>query len=391
MAEVPSDIPLVDVAWQHRQVRAEIDQGINQLLADPTCDGIEIVKQLESEFALRMGQGVLAVSVQSGTAAEFLILRALGIGAGDEVITVPNSDLATTAAISHTGATPIFVDIDPCTYTMDPSKIEAAISPRTRAIIPVHMYGLPAEMDSILQVAREHGLKVIEDSAIALGAQYYGNMTGTLGDAAFFSFAPRKVLGGIGCGGMITTRDPELAYQVRLLRGFGLPPDEMERPIGHRHQDPGFDHCVEGYNLRLDSVQAIVIRAKFAHLEEWRARRQAVADRYSERLESLPEVVRPTIAAHMRHAWRNYVIRIPERDRVRAQLLERGITAAILYAPPVHLQPVYRWMGLGTGSFHVAEQVASSLLCLPMHPGLEDEQVDRVLDVLVSALREAKL
>ena len=379
------EIPLVDVAWQHRQVRAAIDRDIDRLLNDPTCDGSEFIQQLESNFALRLGRGVHAVSVHSGTAAEFLILRALGIGTGDEVITVPNSDLATTAAISHTGARPVLVDIDPRTHTMDPSKIEAAITARTRAIIPVHMYGRPAEMDPILEIARKRGIKVIEDSAIALGAEYRGALTGTLGDAAFFSFAPRKVLGGIGCGGMVTTRDPELAYQVRLLRGFGLPPEDMERPIGERHKDPGLDHCAEGYNLRLDSVHAIVVRAKFAHLDEWRARRQAVADRYSRRLAAVPGVELPHVPAHMQHAWRNYVVKLQHRERVRAHMLANGITVALLYCPPVHLQPVYKWMGLGPGSLPAAEAAAESLLCLPMHPGLSEEEIERVVSVLIDS------
>lgn len=382
------EIPLVDVAWQHRQVRAEIDQGIDRLLNDPTCDGTEFVQQLENNFASRIGQGVRAISVQSGTAAEFLVLRALGIGPGDEVLTVPNSDLATTAAISHTGATPVLVDIDPKTYTVDPEKIRAAITPHTRAIIPVHMYGLPAEMDSIQETARQYGLKIVEDSAIALGAEYRGAMTGTLGDAGFFSFAPRKVLGGIGSGGMVTTRDPDLAYRVRMLRGYGLPPEHMERPIGERHKDPGLDHHAEGHNLRLDSVQAIVIEAKFAHLDEWRALRQQVADRYTAGLGSVPEIELPYVPAPMRHAWRNYVIKIPARDRVRARLLQQGITVATFYSPPVHLQPVYQHLGLGPGSFPVAEAVAQSLLCLPMHPGLTEEQTDLIIAALTSALRE---
>ena len=379
------EIPLVDVAWQHRQVRAAIDRDIDRLLNDPTCDGSEFIQQLESNFALRLGRGVHAVSVHSGTAAEFLILRALGIGTGDEVITVPNSDLATTAAISHTGAHPVLVDIDPRAHTMDTSRIEATITARTRAIIPVHMYGLPAEMDPILEIAREHGLQVIEDSAIALGAEYRGALTGTLGDAGFFSFAPRKVLGGIGCGGMVTTRDPELAYQVRLLRGFGLPPDDMERPIGERHKDPGLDHCAEGYNLRLDSVQAIVVRAKFAHLDEWRARRQVVADHYSRRLAAVPGVELPHVPAHMQHAWRNYVVKLQHRERVRAHMLANGITVALLYCPPVHLQPVYKWMGLGSGSLPATEAAAESLLCLPMHPGLTEEEIERVVSVLIDS------
>lgn len=384
------DIPLVDVSWQHRQVHAVINRGMERLLSDPTCDGSEFIQALESAFASRMGKGIHAIGTHSGTAAEFLILRALGIGPGDEVITVPNSDLATTAAISHTGARPVLIDIDPRTYCMDPAKIDAAITKRTRAIIPIHMYGLAAEMDAILAIARQYGLKVVEDSAIALGAEYRGVLTGTLGDAAFFSFAPRKVLGGIGSGGMVTTRNPSLAYRVRLLRGFGLAPDDMERPVGERHKDPGFEHYAEGYNLRLDAVQAIVVAAKFAHLDEWRALRQSAADAYVERLQEVPGVELPVIPPDRVHAWRNFVIRLPGRDRVRARLLEKGITTAVFYVPPVHLQPVYADMGSGPGSFPAAEAAAQALLCLPMFPGITTEQIDRVVAVIRESLREAQ-
>lgn len=375
-------IPLVDVAWQHEQVREAIDRALDQLLSDPTCDGSEFVRELESAFAHRLGTDVHAVSVQSGLAAEFLLLKALGIGSGDEVITVPNSDIATTAAISHTGARFVLVDIDPQTHNIDPARIEATITPRTRAIVPVHMYGLPAEMDAIRALGRRHGLKVIEDATLALGAEYRGAPAGALGDAAFFSFAPRKVLGGLGNGGMVTTRDPELAQRVRLLKGYGLDPARGEAPIAQRQRQAGFEHLVEGYNLKLDSVQAAVIAAKLARLDDWRDRRQTVADRYSERLAALPEVKPPYVPGYTRHAWRNYVVTVRERDRVRARLQDRGVTTAVLYIPPVHLQPVYRHLGLGPGLFPNAEAVSQRLLCLPMHPGLTQLEVDQVVDAL---------
>lgn len=376
-------IPLVDVAWQHQQVRAEIDRAFDRLLTDVHCDGVDLVAAVEGAIAARLGGDVHAVGVQSGLAAEFLALKALGIGPGDEVITVPNSDLATTAAISHTGARFVLVDIDPETHNLDPDRLEAAITPRTRAIVPIHLYGLPAEMAAITEVARRHGLAVVEDATLALGASYRGAPVGTLGDAACFSFAPRKVIGGTGNGGVVTTRDPALAAGVRLLKGYGLDPRRGEAPIRERQLHAGYEHLVEGYNLKLDPLQAAVVGAKLARLDQWAARRQAIAERYGVRLAGLPGIRLPVVPPHARHAWRNYVVRVPHRDAVRAGLRERGIATSVLYTPPVHLQPVYRALDLGPGSFPHAEAVARDLLCLPIHPGLTDNQVDEVAGALV--------
>lgn len=378
-------MPLIDVAWQHRQVRAEIDLALDRLLTDIEADGAELIAGLEAAMASRLGEGVHAIAVQSGLAAEYLSLVALGIGPGDEVITVPNSDIATTAAISHTGARFVLVDVDKRTHNLDPELLEKAITPRTRAIVPVHLYGLPADMAEINEVARRHGLIVIEDATLALGATYRGAPAGTLGHAACFSFAPRKVLGGAGSGGMVTTRDPELAARIRLLRGYGLDPGLAEMPLRQRRWHAGLNHLAEGYNLRLNPMEAAVIAAKLAHADDWARRRQAVANRYAERLATVPGVELPHVPAHVSHAWRNYVVRLPERDRVQERLRERDIAAGVLYTPPIHLQPVYRRLGLGPGSFPVAEALAQDLLCLPMHPGLTGEEVDRVAAALAAS------
>jgi dTDP-4-amino-4,6-dideoxygalactose transaminase len=378
-------IPLTDVAWQHRQVRAGIDQALERILSDTHADGAPLVAELEEAMARRLDEGVAAVAVQSGLAAQFLILKALGIGPGDEVITVPNSDIATTAAISHTGARFVLVDVDIRTHNLAPDHIEAAITPRTRAIVPVHMYGLPAAMDEINAVARRHGLPVIEDATLALGAKYRGAEVGSLGDAAFFSFAPRKVLGGTGRGGLVATRDADLAARVRLLKGYGLDPSQGEAPIRERQQHAGTDHLAEGFNLQLNPMEAAVITAKLARADAWAERRQAIADRYGERLSGVPGITLPWVPRGFVHAWRNYVVRVPGRDRVRAALRERGIATAVLYTPPIHLQSVYRGLGLGPGSFPVAESLARDLLCLPMHPGLSDRDVDEVATALIAA------
>jgi dTDP-4-amino-4,6-dideoxygalactose transaminase len=381
-------IPLTDVAWQHRQVRADIDLAIDRILTDIHADGAELIAALEATMALRLGEAVHAIAVQSGLAAEFLLLKGLGIGPGDEVITVPNSDIATTAAISHTGARFVLVDVDACTHNLDPNLIEAAITPRTRAIVPVHMYGLPAAMDEINDVGRRHGLHVVEDATLALGAMYRGAEVGSLGDAAFFSFAPRKVLGGTGRGGLAATRDADLAARVRLLKGYGLDPGKGDAPISQRQWHAGLDHLAEGFNLQLNPMEAAVVNAKLAQANTWAARRQAIADRYAELLADIPVIVAPEIPPGLQHAWRNYVVRVPHRVRVRTRLRERGIATGVLYTPPIHLQTIYRGLGLGPGSFPVAEALARDLLCLPMHPGLTDEQVDTVVAALAAAVAD---
>jgi dTDP-4-amino-4,6-dideoxygalactose transaminase len=372
-------VPLTDVAWQHRQVWDEVQASFRRLLEDPTCDGAHFSHALEAAFEEWFGSPWIALSAQSGLAAESLLLRACGIGPGDDVVTVPNSDLATTSAIAHVGARPVFADVEPGTFLLDPAAAARAITPRTRALLPVHMYGHPARMPELRQLADAHGLLLLEDATLALGAEQGGAKAGTLGDGAFFSFAPRKVLGGVGNGGMALVRDPDVARRFRLLRGYGLDPDLQDRPIAERQLEPGQRHLAEGYNLKLDGIQAAIVRAKFRHLEAWRALRTAVAARYDAGLDGVAGIERPRVAAGVRPAWRNYTVLAERREPLRAHLRARGITTAALYTPPVHLQPVYAHLGLGPGSFPVAGAQADRLLCLPIYPGMSDEQVERVV------------
>lgn len=373
-------IPLTDVAWQHRQVRPEVDEAYRTLVEDTTCDGAAFAHALERDVEAFFGAPWIAVSAQSGLAAQALLLRAWGIGPGDEVVVAPNSDLATTAAISQVGARFVLADVAPGTYHLDPAAAARAITPSTRALLAVHMYGQPTAMDELRVLADAHDLLLFEDAALALGATYGGRSAGTLGDGGFFSFAPRKVMGGLGNGGLALVQDPDVAWRMRLLRGYGLDPDVQDLPIAERHLRSGQVHRAEGYNLKIDGLNAAVVGAKFRHVDAWGRLRRAVADRYDAGFEGVPGVERPARPAGTVSAWRNYTILTDRRDGLRDHLRERGITSAVLYAPPVHLQPVYAALGLGPGSFPVAEDQASRLLCLPVYPGLRDDQIDRVVD-----------
>ena len=375
-------IPLTDVAWQHAQVRGPIQAAIDRLLDDPNCDGLPFVKALEADVAAYHGDGWHAVAVQSGTAAQVLLLRALGIGEGDEVVTVPNSDLATTAAISHVGARFVFVDVQDTGFAMDPERVEAAITPATKALVPVHMHGVPAPVGALATIAERHGLLLLEDATLALGARVDGRLAGTLGDGAFVSFAPRKVIGGTGNGGMVLTPDASVAERVRLLRGYGQDPSVMDLPITQRQVLGGQGHVVEGYNLKLDGIQAAVVHAKFQRLDAWRALRAAAAARYDALLADVPGLTTPSVRPGDDPAWRNYTVLSTDRDGLRAHLDAAGIASGTLYAPPVHLQPVYRHLGLGPGSFPVAERLCASLLNLPMYPGISGDQQARVAEAV---------
>ncbi len=376
---VPGAIPLTDVAWQHREVRDEIEGAFRTLTEDPTCDGAAFAHALEHAFEARFGAPWFAVTAQSGLAAQALLLRAWGIGPGDEVVTAPNSDLATTAAISHVGARFVLADVAPGTFHLDPEAAARAITPRTKALLPIHMYGQPAAMAALRALADAHGLLLFEDAALALGASADGAPAGTFGDGAFFSFAPRKVMGGLGNGGLALVKDADVARRMRLLRGYGLDPDVQDLPIAERHLLPGQVHVAEGYNLKIDGLNAAVVHAKFRRLDAWGALRRAVADRYDAALADAPGVERPGRPAGTTSAWRNYTILVDRRDGLRAHLRSRGITSSVLYAPPVHLQPVYADLGLGgPGTFPVAEAQAPRILCLPIYPGMTADQVDRV-------------
>ncbi len=371
-------IPLTDVSWQHAQVRAEIQAAIDRLLDDPNCDGLPFVKALEADVATYHGEGWHAIGVQSGTAAQVLLLRALGIGPGDEVITVPNSDLATNAAISHVGARFVLVDVQESGFALDPDLVEAAITPATKAVLPVHMHGVPAPMSELSAIARRHDLLLLEDATLALGARVEGRLAGTLGDGAFVSFAPRKVIGGTGNGGMVLTPNDDVARRVRLLRGYGQDPSVMDLPITERQVLGGQGHVAEGYNLKLDGIQAAVVHAKFRRLDEWRVLRAAAAARYDALLAGVPGLTTPIVRSGDAPAWRNYTVLSHDRDGLRAHLDAADVASGTLYAPPVHLQPVYRHLGLGPGSFPVAERLGAALLNLPIFPGITEAQQERV-------------
>ncbi len=284
----------------------------------------------------------------------------MGIGAGDEVITVSHTFIATAEAIILAGARPVFVDIDPDTYLMDVQQIEARITPHTKAIMPVHLYGQTVDMDPLMELAGRHGLKVIEDACQAHGAEYKGRRAGGLGDAAAFSFYFSKNLGAYGEGGFITTNDDDLAHKVRMIRDHG--------------SERRYYHDLIGWNARLDELQAVVLRAKLPHLEAWNEARRSHAARYNELLNGLP-VTTPVERSGNRHVYHLYVIRVSDRDRIQAYLKEHGIGSGIHYPVPVHLQKAMAYLGYQAGDLPVTERIVEEILSLPMYPELNDEQI----------------
>jgi dTDP-4-amino-4,6-dideoxygalactose transaminase len=372
-----------DVRPQYWRLRAEIDAAIQAVIEDGRYELGQEVYDFEECFAAYCGTRYGA-SVHSGTAALHLALRAAGIGDGDEVITVANSDMSTVAAVRFAGAKPVLVDIEPHSFNMNPEALAAAITPRTRAVLPVHMYGRPAEMRPILNIAHRHGLKVIEDAAIATGATYGGTKVGSFGDAGCFSFAPGKVLGAFGWGGMITTNDPELARRARMLRAYGEDPDQYPPPAaGFRFQ--GLNPEVQGWNLRMDTIQAAVLLVKLRDLESMIDQRRAIADRYREGLAGCP-VGLPDEGRDMRHVYRNFVIRIQSRDAVRRALYEAGIPTGTHYIPPTHFMPAFQDLGFRKGALPETERAADELLTLPIYPGMAGDNVDIVVKALARIL-----
>jgi dTDP-4-amino-4,6-dideoxygalactose transaminase len=301
--------------------------------------------------------------VSSGTDALHLALLACGVGPGDEVITTPFTFIATAAAISHVGATPVFVDIDERSYNMDPARIEAAITPRTKAILPVDLYGQPADMDPIMEIARRYDLRVIEDACQAVGARYRGRRAGSLGDAGCFSFYPAKNLGAAGDGGMLTTNNAEIAERVRNLRDHG--------------RISKYSHGAIGYTYRLDGLQAAILGAKLGHLDGWNDARRAHAQTYNELLEGTG-VILPQEAEGCRAIYHVYALRVPRRDELLEYLRAKEIGASIHYPLPVHLQPAYAALGIPKGSFPIAEACADSELSLPLYPEMTREQIEEV-------------
>jgi dTDP-4-amino-4,6-dideoxygalactose transaminase len=355
-------IPLVDLRAEYELLRSELEAATSRVLASGWYILGQEVAAFEEEFAGYLGVAH-AVGVASGTDAVLLACRALEIGPGDEVITVSHTAVATVTAIELSGARPVFVDIDPVTYTMDVSQVEAAITSRTKAVMPVHLYGRPAEMDTLLALARQHNLFVIEDCAQAHGARYKGKRVGMLGDAAAFSFYPTKNLGAVGDGGAVVTNNPAVADRLKMLRQYGW----QQRYISD----------IAGYNSRLDELQAALLRVKLRHLDSFNADRRHLAERYLQQLAQLPLIL-PTAEPDCEPVFHLFVIQTEQRDGLRTYLAEQGIGTAVHYPVPVHRQPAYHRLGYEVGSLPVTEGVCGQILSLPMHPHLSEAEVEKV-------------
>ena len=357
-------IPIIDLKAQLARIRPEIEEAVARVLSSTAYVQGEDVRLLEREFAAFCG-AAHACAVANGTDALRLALRAYGVGPGDEVVTVANTFIATGEAILLAGAKPVFVDVDPATYTMDPARLEAAITPRTKVVLPVHLYGHPADATAIGEVARRHGLPVLEDAAQAHGAEWRGRRAGALGHAACFSFYPTKNLGAFGDAGMVTSSDEGFVARVRQIANHGAG--------AHR-----YDNVVLGTNSRLDTLQAAVLRVKLRHLERWNAERAERAAAYSKALDGAPGVVAPREREGARSAWHLYTVRVPERDALADHLRSRGIGTAIHYPRPIHLQASMASAGGRAGDLPVSEQLSREVLCLPLYPELPLEDVARV-------------
>ena len=360
-------IPLVDLKAQYRSIKAEIDAEMQNVLENASFILGPAVKAFEESFA-QYCQSSHCVAVNSGTSALHLALLTAGVGQGDEVITVPFTFVATVSAIEYTGARPVFVDIDPQTYTMDPALLEAAITPRTKAIMPVHLYGHPADMDPILEIARRRGLVVIEDACQAHGAEYKGRRTGSMGDMAGFSFYPGKNLGAYGEGGAVVTGNAAWAEKIRLLRDWGAP--------------KRYHHELKAFNYRMDGVQGAVLGVKLKYLEQWTEARRSHAAVYTKLL-AAGGVETPIARDNVRHVYHIYALRSPVRDELLKALNSEGIGAGMHYPFAIHQLPAYQNLGYHAGQFPHAERAAAEELSLPMYPELTNEQLEQVAGAVV--------
>ncbi|WP_298981898.1 DegT/DnrJ/EryC1/StrS family aminotransferase [Caldilinea sp.] len=364
--------PLLDLKAQYAALRDEIHAAIERVVESQQFILGPEVEALEEEVAA-YSHCRYGVGVSSGTDALLVSLMAIGLQPGDEVITTPYTFFATAGSIARLGARPVFVDIDPQTYNLDPAKLETAITPRTRAIMPVHLFGQMADMDPLLVVAERHGLYVIEDAAQAIGAEYKGRRAGSLGHLGCFSFFPSKNLGGFGDGGMVVTNDPDLADRVRLLRGHGA--------------RPKYYHKVVGGNFRLDALQAAVLRVKLKHLDAWTAARQRNAERYRQLFTAAGvDVGLPCDAGYGRHIYNQFVIRSRRRDALMAHLKAHGVGCEIYYPAPLHLQECFADLGYKVGDFPASEQAAQETLAIPIYPELSEAQQETVVRAVAEAL-----
>ncbi len=363
-------ISFMDLKAQHKPLEQELIEAVTKVIQ--SCGFVlgPEVAAFESEFAA-YSKAAHCVALNTGTSALHLALLAAGIGPGDEVITVPHTFVATVSAIRYAGATPVLVDIDPRSFTMDPALIEKAITPKTKAICPVHLYGQMADMDPIVEIAKKHNLFLLEDACQAHGAEYKGRRAGSVGDAAAFSFYPGKNLGACGEGGGATTNNDETARIMKMLRDWG--------------QDRKYNHLLEGYNYRMDGMQGACLRVKLRHLEAWTEGRRAVAARYLAALGNDRKFRLPEELPDRRHVWHIYALRVADRDTFMKWMGERGIQTGIHYPTPVHLQPAFKVLGYEKGAFPHSEKAAAEVVSLPMFPELSEDDQNKV----IAALKEA--
>jgi dTDP-4-amino-4,6-dideoxygalactose transaminase len=363
-------VPFLDLKSHHAPLLGEISAVIQEVIESGAFAGGPFVVGFETDFAAYC-DCPYAIGVGSGTEALWLALLALGLGPGDEVITVPNTFMATAEAISYCGAKPVFVDVDERSYTMDPAVLEKAITARTKAIIPVHIFGQPADMDPILEIARWHNLFVVEDACQAHGAEYKGRKVGTLGDAACFSFYPGKNLGAFGEAGAVVTANADLQEKIRILRDHG--------------QIRKYHHTMVGWNCRMDGIQAAILRIKLRHLETGNRLRRSHAAHYDKAFDEIEEVITPGLTDGTRHVYHIYAIRVQGRDEVMRFLAKKGIGCGVHYPIPIHLQEAYRGLGYARGAFPIAERCAEEFVSLPMFPELTPVQVEMVAQAVKEA------
>lgn len=357
-------IPFVNLKAQYLSIKEEILESVENVLESTQFILGSEVSTFESEFAAYCKTNA-GIAVSSGTSALHLALLSAGVGSGDEVITVAFTFVATVAAICYTGAKPVFVDIDPVSFTIDVSKIEKAITSRTKAILPVHLYGQPADMDPILEIARQYGLVVIEDAAQAHGAEYKGERVGGLGDIGCFSFYPGKNLGAYGEGGIVVTNSPQHQKNIQMLRDWG--------------QEQKYHHILKGYNYRMDGIQGAILRVKLRYLDQWTEARRSHASHYDQLLADSGIETPKLLSSCDRHVYHIYALRVPEREKVQQELWNRGVQTGVHYPIPVHLQPAYSEFGLGIGSLPQTEAAAQEVLSLPMYAEMPLEHLQQTV------------
>ena len=366
------NVKFIDFSEQHNLIKDEIEVGLKKVFAA----GNFILGQEEKDFEdifSRFCDANYAVGVNSGTDALYLSLAALDITVGDEVILPSYTFIATALAVSYTGAKPVFLDIEETTYNIDPQKLEDAITEKTKAVILVHLYGQPANMDEINSICQKKGIKVIEDAAQSHGAKYKGQRVGSLGDVACFSFYPTKSLGAYGDGGMVVTKDEKIFKKVQMLRDYG--------------RKDRYDHKVKGYNSRLDTIQAVVLTAKLKHLDQWNQMRAQNAAYYNELLAECEEITTPTVLDDRTHVYQTYAVRLPKRDQIIEELHKLEIGALIHYPIPVHLQEAYKDEGYTKGDLPISEKISDEILSLPMYPHLEKDKIEYVCKQLKSLVK----